>query len=476
MQCNHQIRLAACAALWLAVHAPASLAQASIAGTVEFVSGGASIRAASGQARPALRGAVLSAGDSVETAQGGRVQLRMVDGAFISLQPQTLLRLDAYAMAGTSATEERGFLGLLRGGLRTVTGSIGRVNRNGYRLTTPTATVGIRGTEFAVTADMGTRVNVTDGIVALCNSGGCLDVGSGQSGFAPDATTQPVLAFVPARLPPVASTDLPAFLVSEQRTDGGSSASIPASGSPAGAGGAGAIPVIPLASGPGPFPLVLHNTGGIQTSGVIGGTFTFNAQGAMTQYDDCCQAIGVSGGVVPDFGADGIIAWGRWTGGNSTFPSSAGAVANLQYIAALNANVASIPIVRGFTSFASTAPTAVSGGVVVQVGTPNSVTGNMNVNFTGGAGGTVTYLLNVPLAGQTFTINGSAGQFSTTAFLGTSSTITSTGGGCLPACVGNIPFSNAFGGVITGVGATRAGGVYGFDSGLGKVSGAVVFR
>ena len=472
MHCKHQLRLAACAALWLAIHAPASLAQASIAGSVEFVSGEASIRAASGQTRPAIRGAVLNAGDSVETTQGGRVQLRMVDGAFISLQPQTLLRLDAYAMAGTSATEDRGFLGLLRGGLRTVTGSIGRVNRNGYRLTTPTATVGIRGTEFAVTADAGTRVNVTDGIVALCNSGGCLDVGSGQSGFAPDATTQPVLAFAPARLPPAASTDLPAFLVSEQRTDSGGSASIPAGGPV----GAGAIAVIPLASGPGPFPLVLHNTGGIQTSGVIGGTFTFNAQGAMTQYVDCCQAIGVSGGVVPDFGADGIIAWGRWTGGNSTFPASPGAVANLQYIAAINANVASIPIVRGFTSFASTAPTAVSGGVVVQVGTPNSVTGNMNVNFTGGAGGSLTYLLNVPLAGQTFTINGSAGQFSTTAFLGATSTITSTGGGCTPACNGNIPFSNAFGGVITGVGATRAGGVYGFDSGLGKVSGAVVFR
>ena len=472
MHCKHQLRLAACAALWLAIHAPASLAQASIAGSVEFVSGGASIRAASGQTRPAIRGAVLNAGDSVETTQGGRVQLRMVDGAFISLQPQTLLRLDAYAMAGTSATEDRGFLGLLRGGLRTVTGSIGRVNRNGYRLTTPTATVGIRGTEFAVTADAGTRVNVTDGIVALCNSGGCLDVGSGQSGFAPDATTQPVLAFAPARLPPAASTELPAFLVSEQRTDSGGSASIPAGGPV----GAGAIGVIPLASGPGPFPLVLHNTGGIQTSGVICGTFTFNAQGAMTQYVDCCQAIGVSGGVVPDFGADGIIAWGRWTGGNSTFPASPGAVANLQYIAAINANVASIPIVRGFTSFASTAPTAVSGGVVVQVGTPNSVTGNMNVNFTGGAGGSLTYLLNVPLAGQTFTINGSAGQFSTTAFLGATSTITSTGGGCTPACNGNIPFSNAFGGVITGVGATRAGGVYGFDSGLGKVSGAVVFR
>ncbi len=485
MQVIHGLRSAAVAALLLAVQASPSHAQTSTAGTVEFASGDASIRAPSGQARPAQRGAVLNTGDSIETGQG-RMQLRMVDGAFISLQPQSLLRLDAYTTAGANAGEERGFLGLLRGGLRTVTGSIGRVNRNGYRLSTPTATIGIRGTEFAVTADAGTRVNVTDGTVALCNTGGCLNVGSGQSGFTPDATTQPVLAFAPARLPPTASTALPAFVVSEQRTDGGRSGSI-AAAEPAPVVGVPVIPVvpvvpvappapIPLANGPGPFPLVLNNTGGGQSAGVIGGTFTFNAQGAMTQYADCCQAIGVSAGVVPDFGADGIIAWGRWTGGNSTFPSSPGAVANLQYIAALNANVSSIPIVRGFTSFASTAPTAVSAGVVVQVGTPNSVTGSMNVNFTGGAGGTMTYLLNVPLASQTFTINGTAAQFSTTAFLGSASTITSTGAGCASGCTGNIPFANAFGGVITGVGATRAGGVYGFDSGLGKVSGAVVFR
>ena len=43
MQRNHQLRLVACAAIWLSIQAPASLAQASIAGTVEFVSGGASI-------------------------------------------------------------------------------------------------------------------------------------------------------------------------------------------------------------------------------------------------------------------------------------------------------------------------------------------------------------------------------------------------------------------------------------------------
>src|SRR3990170_2668745 len=61
---------------------------------------------------------------------------------------------------------ERGVFGLLRGALRTVTGLIGRVNRDAYLIQTPTATVGIRGTGgiIEVLADGTTRITGTSGI------------------------------------------------------------------------------------------------------------------------------------------------------------------------------------------------------------------------------------------------------------------------------------------------------------------------
>jgi hypothetical protein len=472
------LRLIAAAFLILALPCAAQ-AQAS-AGTVEFVSGEALIRSASGQSRAATLGAAIGSGDTVETALG-RLQMRMVDGAYISLQPRTLLRLDEYSTGAGGASEERGFLALLRGGLRTVTGTIGRVNRGNYRLTTPTATVGIRGTGFAATADNGTRVNVTEGIVALCNEGGCVDVGAGQSGFAPDALTRPALAFATARLPPTASGAPQSFaLVAEQRTSSGSSAVLPAASTGT---TSGQLPVVPLPNGAGGLAVAsLTSTGGF-SAGLLGVTLTFAASGALTQSIDCCTAFNnYAAGVSTDFGADGIIAWGRWSGGNGQGGAS---LTTMNYIAVVNANgvnaVTTPNIVRAYTSFASTAPTVTSGGSILHTGTPNSVTGSLNVNFPNwsSGGGTLTYSLNIPIptAGQTFTITGTATQLGTGAsFLGASSTISSTGTGCSTACAGIIPFGNAIQGTITGTSAQRAGANYGFTSTIGKVSGAVVFK
>jgi len=483
---NHShLRNSAVPMLALALLAWASYVKAqSTAGTVDFVSGQASISSVAGQTRAAERGAMIVVGDTIETTRG-RMQIRMVDGAYISLQPQTLLRLDQYASVASGASEEQGLLGLLRGGLRTITGAIGRVNRANYRLVTPTATIGIRGTEFAVTADNGTRINVTDGTVALCNDGGCLDIAAGQSGFAPDLQSRPTLSFAPARLPPTASIESRSFVAAEQRSDSGQSVALIAIAPVVPPVVPPAVPpvvppvvplVVPLANGPGGLALASVTTTGAFSAGLLGGTLTFAASGALVQSIDCCtSANNYTSGVSTDFGADGIIGWGRW---NTGLGQSGQSLSTMNYIAGLNANaVTASSIVGTYTAFGSTAPTVTSGGVVVATGVSNSVTGTLTVNFPSlASGGSLAYQLGIPVAGQTFTVNGSANQFNGTAFLGSTSTITSTGAGCTQACAGNIPFGNAIQGFFTGAAAQRAGANFGFTSQVGRVSGAVVFK
>ena len=51
-----------------------------------------------------------------------------------------------YDVAG-AASDNRSALSLLKGAMRAITGYIGRSNRDGYRIETPTATIGIRGTD-----------------------------------------------------------------------------------------------------------------------------------------------------------------------------------------------------------------------------------------------------------------------------------------------------------------------------------------
>jgi len=115
---------------------------------VDFAFGGVSATGTDGKQRPLAKGAVLESGETVTTNASGRAHLRFTDGGYTSVQPDTQFRIDDYRFEGTADGEEKGFFSLLKGGLRTITGVIGRHNKSTYRVNTATATIGIRGTEY----------------------------------------------------------------------------------------------------------------------------------------------------------------------------------------------------------------------------------------------------------------------------------------------------------------------------------------
>ncbi len=160
------------ATLALAISAafPASAFAAEVA-RVQFAAGQASATTADGRVRTLARGADINEGDTVNTEQG-RVQLKFRDGALVSLQPRTAFRIDEYAYRGTADGSEKGFFSLLRGGLRTITGVIGRSNSDSYRVRTQTATIGIRGTEYIAQVGNSLNVSVGGGRIALTNDAG----------------------------------------------------------------------------------------------------------------------------------------------------------------------------------------------------------------------------------------------------------------------------------------------------------------
>ena len=166
------------------------LAQA--AARILFASGNVSITAANGTTRPAQRNGDLASGDAIATGPNSWAQLRFSDGALTSLQPDTNFRIDDYRYQGRPDGSERGFFSLLKGAMRTVTGAIGHGSqRNNYRVDTPTATIGIRGTEYLASLANGLTVSVGNGRVALLNDAGELVLGPGQTGFVRDRRTLP---------------------------------------------------------------------------------------------------------------------------------------------------------------------------------------------------------------------------------------------------------------------------------------------
>jgi hypothetical protein len=179
---------------------------AEVAATVEFVLGTAFLVNNSGEKQELTKGTFVEAGDSV-ISEDARVQLRFTDGGFVSLAPHSEFRVNAYSYNGSSDGTERISMELVKGGLRTISGLIGKAIKAAYELKTAVATMGIRGTEYTVVYENGVTGTVSAGAIAVCNAGGCLDVAHGQSYLVTDMNIKPTHISKAAFLPPTQPVD-----------------------------------------------------------------------------------------------------------------------------------------------------------------------------------------------------------------------------------------------------------------------------
>jgi hypothetical protein len=104
------------------------------------------------QAQPAIVGARLQTSDVVKTGADGSVGISMSDNSLLSLGPNSTLSLDRYEFDST--TNEGAFdTSLQKGSLAVVSGRIAKQSLDAVTVRTPHAVLGVRGTEFVVSAD-----------------------------------------------------------------------------------------------------------------------------------------------------------------------------------------------------------------------------------------------------------------------------------------------------------------------------------
>jgi hypothetical protein len=192
------------------------------AGTVESIVGTGRIIRPHGHERPAMKGDTFYEGDTIVTLANSNLKLRMVDDAQIWLRPDTRLKVEKYTSAQRGASRDEARLQLIAGSLREVTGTIGKASPSDYRLATPNATIGIRGTDFDAVfvspqeasqlgTQAGTYNRVYVGSTALSGPAGQVVLGSGQAGFMGLAASAPpqVLPGIPSFLNNLAPTGTP---------------------------------------------------------------------------------------------------------------------------------------------------------------------------------------------------------------------------------------------------------------------------
>ncbi len=123
----------------------ANLSWAAPAGEVEFAQGLASAQQSGRAPRFLNKGDVLQEGDVLNTGAKGFAIIAFPDGGKVTLRPNTTFAIDQFNAA---AGQEAAVFRLLKGGLRAITGAIGKAKPEAVRFNVSTATIGIRGTSF----------------------------------------------------------------------------------------------------------------------------------------------------------------------------------------------------------------------------------------------------------------------------------------------------------------------------------------
>jgi hypothetical protein len=186
----------------------ADVALSAPAGRVLVVAGTATLERA-GQQSALQAGTLVESGDMLAVGEQSALQVRFTDESIVSLRANSQFRIEDYRFE-KSAASDRSLMGLLKGGMRTITGLIGKANQKNYAIRTATSTIGIRGTHFSLvscnndctrpdgTAELnGTFGSVTDGRITVSNDAGAREFAQQDNFYVATSSALPVQLLVP---------------------------------------------------------------------------------------------------------------------------------------------------------------------------------------------------------------------------------------------------------------------------------------
>ena len=208
-----------------------------VAGTVTQLSGPMMAKKADGKVKILALKSEVESGDTLITEKNTYALVKFIDNSEITLKPATTFVVEQFAFKGDQPDGDRASFSLIKGGLRSLSGMLGKRNKEKFALKTPVATIGIRGTYFVVqyapppTPSMasvpkltsgavgptvaptvpstpGLYVQVIDGMISLANPAGQQTYSAGQFGYVSTNLAPPVV--VPAN-PAMQFTPPPVF-------------------------------------------------------------------------------------------------------------------------------------------------------------------------------------------------------------------------------------------------------------------------
>ncbi len=148
-------------------------------GLVIWTKGNVSAAQPSQAARKLDRRSKIFAHDVISTDGTSTGQIAFTDSSVYSLNTGTQFKIDDYNYKKDAApAENKSVMSLVKGGFRSITGSIPKENPNGYQVNTPVATIGVRGTQYStiISAKKGVLFMIDHGSIKVANKTGSIEL------------------------------------------------------------------------------------------------------------------------------------------------------------------------------------------------------------------------------------------------------------------------------------------------------------
>jgi len=172
-------------------------------GAVTHLSGPLFAQSESGPTRALAVKSAVEKGDTLVSEKRTYGRVRFTDGGEITLRPGSSFVVENYFFDKENPKGDNAVYGMVKGSLRAVTGQVGkRGDQNAYKMKTPAATIGVRGTAFDLRvckdgscpgcAD-GVYFYVIEGAIEVSNRTGSKRFSIGQYGYVKDMDSEPEL-------------------------------------------------------------------------------------------------------------------------------------------------------------------------------------------------------------------------------------------------------------------------------------------
>jgi FecR protein len=207
-----------------------SSAYAQAVGTVTHLFGVLTVKHADGStALLAVQSSILQ-GDTLVTETNTYTRVKFIDNGEMVVRPSSQAVVQSYVYDVDHPEKDNVVIRLVNGGLRSVTGLIGKRNHDVVSFETPTGTIGVRGTNFGAlfcqsdcggvptpsgsTPSNGLHVDVSQGAVVVSNGAGQQVFQAGDFGYIANLNSPPLVIpptqGVPVTMPLSISRNAPA--------------------------------------------------------------------------------------------------------------------------------------------------------------------------------------------------------------------------------------------------------------------------